>query len=514
MRQPGDRTDRLYANAERGLFGALLLVTLFELYLFVPALYQMPRFEPLAPAAPALSPTQSREQIDARARAERKKLWGWVISWNQAGRSLDLYFPDLPDERWDETLERGIARFNQSAERLLNERRSSLWICSLLATAWLLLIGAALLAPRIARYCAYGITASVLLAVVLSKPVFHSLSPFLTRYHFIPLGLALVLLLVQRSRWRDADETEPRGADGSIPAAPASDLEPRRPAAEQPATPPSLWGLLNGFGFFFLKFGGSAAVTYDLDLQRDLTAVALTGVRHSFWQYQNYNILLFKLGDTQYLYVPPDAGEGRTPVRSSADVRVLVRVPARAWEPGPSSRPPDEHYASCFAAVRSSLFAALPEEVVTKLDRFGPEVDLAPYLHDDLRRIVAGADQTTLARTLTILDLLAAHEGYGSDEFRPRPIWFGTDAVGVLSEHLATVPQEMRGALQEYAPGTEQSRRQHKVVAVLQQTTRFDSTVGGYRAIVALVGLTVADSAWRYERAVVWSHIEEGVEMS
>lgn len=381
------------------------------------------------------------------------------------------------------------------------------WLCGLLPIFWLLATVAGLLVPKVAKAAALSVAASALLtAPILSEPLFdRDLYPLFVRHHCAGLGLALALALALRVRRR------PTGArDTHAPGAPIADPPRAAMAAASEEQPPSVWTALDGCGYF-LPVRRHDVRERRIDPPRLLSSVAIVGITQYFWQYRHGNLVFFALDAVRYLYLPPqdDAPLGEPPAQTT-----LERLPARAWEVRHDERPDWERYASCFAIQAvPATFLALPETAAATLDRFGPEVDLAPRLYDDLRRIAMSPDPDTVALALGLLDVLATCRGHGSDELDAPAVRFGEAAAEELAAHLGVVPQTVRRELRDHAPGAGDGALR-RVSALVQKRRVFDSTVGGYRDEIALVTLTVAATGWRYERAVLWSHTREGIEMS
>lgn len=392
------------------------------------------------------------------------------------------------------------------------------WLCVLLPALWLLLLGGVLLAPRARTWGALLLAASSLLtAPVLSEPLFgRDLYPLFVRYHLIMLVLALVLAargpvtrlcerLLARHKGRGAPSIPEPLRRNEGPDAASRGGAPD-PAPESPS--PLLWQALNEAGYFFLGPGGAAVQR--LDSPGLLSSLSLLGVTQLFWQYTHRNLVLFQLEGTEYVYLPPKSDGSLDVLPQHA---LLERVPVRAWLRRSTERSLQDRYACCFALQDSAQrYEQLAAERRAALDDFGPEIDLAPQLHRELCRIVASRDPLAIASALTLLHLLAVFKGHASEELRPPSVLFGDEAVCLLAEHLGTVHEGIRGPLIESAPGAAGSPR--RISALTRKEQKTDGTAGGSCAQLALITLTLADEGWRFERAVLWSHTREGIELS
>lgn len=268
-----------------------------------------------------------------------------------------------------------------------------------------------------------------------------------------------------------------------------------------------------GAGFLlrseYAPTGKRPVIVRRLDSPGRFSSVCLFGVIQYTWQYWYGNLLFFKLAGTPYLYLRP------TPLmilEGIPESSVLEHLPCRAWYVPAGGPSPLELYAECFDLQHSGTESP-PEKSAAKLARFGPEVDLAPQLHDDLRRAVDSADTLSLASLITLFEILALYRGHGSDELWPPSVRFGEEATSALLQ-LGVQAEGVRRELLEHAPGAPSSRSQRRVAALTQKRWTHDGTSDGYQEQVALVTLTVSAAAWRYERSVLWSHTRRGIDLS
>lgn len=472
------RTNGPRPLTRRVLLIALTAASLTSLCVFLPALSDMPALD--VPAL--LDPGLSTEQFRSRAARETERLDDWERRWDHAGRDLDLRLPSLPADMRDERAETR-ARFTSDTVERVRLYRNRLALFGILPVLWLLLLCLARRFPRAAPYCALVACLSMLCEPVLNGDQ----SLWFTPYHLVTTLLLTVLVLVE---WRGRE----------------------RPPLPPPPPPP-LWQQLREAGFMYL-LGEGAPVTRRIEPPGLLSALSLTGVTQKFWTYRHRNLILFGEGAAEYLYVPA-SGTGERAHQRSGTTTVLTSLPVRAREADPVRRSQEDRYAGCFALVENAeTFAALPAGLAAKLDRFGPEIDLAPRLHDDLLRIVTRGELRDVLSLLALLDTVTTFRGHGDDEFDPAQILRGEEALDVLSAKLPSVPDKVRHALQQQVPGTESARRLQRASAVVRQTTDFEGKSGGLRTVLAFVQLRVLADGWRYKRTVLWSHFEERMQLT
>lgn len=406
--------------------------------------------------------------------------------------------------------------------------RRELWLCCILAGSWVLVLGAGLLVVRTLTWGALLIAASSLVtAPLISEPLLgRDLFPLFVRYHLPMLILSLLLALrghaagllarLEDREQRHLEEDRARRPPPGDRAELADSQDPGSPALA--ATPGSeldqLWELLSSARFFFLTPG--AVYEQRLDSPGRFTSLGLLGVTQRFWQYQHNNLLFFRIGGVLHLYLPPEQKE---PLQPFPQVSNLEHLTGRAWIPRRMDRPLEKRYACCFALQQDARrYADRARVEPESLDEFGPELDLAPHLHDELHRIVASRDPLAIASVITLLDILSVFQGHGSSELRPASVRFADEAVSLLAEHQGTVADALRSELLAHAPrprpepGLEPDP--DRICALVHKTEHLDGTSDGLRSQIALVTISRSERGWRYQRAVVWSHSRAGRELS
>jgi hypothetical protein len=274
------------------------------------------------------------------------------------------------------------------------------------------------------------------------------------------------------------------------------------------------WRAFNQQGFRFFPRAGSPVVQR-IDPPGLLSATAVTGVTQWFWQYDCRNLLLFERDAATYLFVPecPDASavwDWRRPAIT------LDRLPGRRWRMRAPGAELASRYACGFALAQDARkYLSMFPSIAEARDSFGEEVDLAPLLHADLQRLAKDPDERAFGSAIALLDVLATHRGWGSQELVLPAVHFGADAEAAFAKLPGdALPEVVRRELLAYERGAEVESGALRWTALTEKTEKIDGTSGGNRSEVAVVSLTVWDTGWRFERATLWSETEPGIELS
>lgn len=229
-----------------------------------------------------------------------------------------------------------------------------------------------------------------------------------------------------------------------------------------------------------------AVVRLDPLLRWALTVVA---VGRWFFQYQYSTVVLFRGAGRTLLFAPRER-PGLACVRfeevrcvsapSGLDVESLYAWAARARGPG-------EDYSN----------EARPE-----LPSSCEWVDVAPAMRDLLIEAMTPGREDDLTATLWLIERLATHRGYGTQELGD---WVQNEGGGFTAPagevHFIESPPLAPGEL-------------HRRDATLTRHLRIDYAVDGYDMQVVHAALTITEGAWRYERTITLAHHEPSVEMS
>jgi hypothetical protein len=197
-----------------------------------------------------------------------------------------------------------------------------------------------------------------------------------------------------------------------------------------------------------------------------LSELRVHRVSESRWQYIRVNLVLFERGAQTFIYAPrrQDGSALRSlPGYCDAD-RARSAYAARAWD-------------------------AWNRDLQGRPSVAPSDVDLAPALLGDMRRLAQQGDVAGALGLLRLIDVLDQFSGEGGDDL-----------------NFSDVEETQRPIAREGTAWT--------VTALLRKTRRHDGTHGGYTSTLVRGCLFIGAEGWSYERATLFEESEEGDALS